>query len=73
MEDRLISEQEFADMMGWKISYARKLRYDGKAPERFVQNGKGGAVSYWLSDVRAWLADRTHSTADPSDTSIEEE
>lgn len=60
-EDKLISEKDVAEMLGYSLGTVRNLRYSGKGPDYVQPAGKGGKVSYWMSDVKAWLNSDSHS------------
>lgn len=64
MDDRILSEEEFADLVGYKVSYVQKLRYQKQGPSYHQPQGKGGKVFYLLSEVHAWLRNETNDESE---------
>lgn len=62
MDDRMISEEAAAEMLGWSLQTLRINRYKGRGP-KFVQERKGGTVRYWTSAIKAWADANTHDPA----------
>lgn len=51
-EDRLLTFEELADILGCSAGHLRNLKYRGRAP---VAVKLGRSVRFRLSDVRAWI------------------
>lgn len=63
MEDRLITEEELADLVGWSLDWVRKQRRSGNGPDYIRLGGGKGHIRYRQSAVDAWLDERTHESA----------
>lgn len=64
VNDCLVDTKTLAEITGMTERFWRNLRSrnGGKNSPRFVRISPN-AVRYWLSDVRAWLAERTVEVA----------
>ena len=62
MEDTLMTEEQFADLVGWSLDWARKQRRAGNGPEFIRLGTSGGTIRYRREAVDRWLQDRTHDS-----------
>lgn len=59
---KLLTNQDLAELMGWEVQTVHQRRYRGLSLPRSIEIGTGKAktIRYRAEDVDAWLA--SHST-----------
>lgn len=60
-DDRLLTFEELADILGCSAGHLRNLKYRGRAP---IAVKLGRSVRFRLSDVRAWIDARVEETGE---------